>query len=120
MSKNRPKDNEERMERILNAWENLARDESFGGMTFEQANTEVKPARDARAEIADLEDQLAAAIVKRDQADEHVAGKLSLVVNGVRANPNYGSDSALYEAMGYTRESSRKSGLTTKKKTPKV
>jgi hypothetical protein len=115
--KNRPKDNEERMERILNAWDNLAPNDSFGGMTLDQMTAEAKPARDARAEIADLEDKLAAAIVKRDQADTHVAQKLQLVVNGVRADPRYGSDSALYEAMGYTRESSRKSGLTTKKKT---
>jgi hypothetical protein len=34
----------------------------------------------------------------------------------VRADPTEGLNSALYEAMGYTRKSDRKSGLTTKKK----
>jgi hypothetical protein len=108
------------MERILNAWENLASEEKFGEMTLEQMQAEAKPARDARAEAADLEDRLGAVIVKRDQADEHVAQKLQLVVNGVLANPRFGRDSALIEAMGYTRMSSRKSGLTQKKKTPKA
>jgi hypothetical protein len=44
------------------------------------------------------------------------------VVNGVRADPEEGDDSALYEAMGYTRRSERKSGLTRKKPptTPKT
>jgi hypothetical protein len=118
MAKSRPKENEERMERIINAWENLASDKSFGGMDLNQMKEAAQPARDARDEIDDLEDKLAAAMVKRDQADEAVARKLQQVVNGVLADPDFGKDSALYEAMGYTRASERKSGLTQKKKTP--
>jgi len=38
------------------------------------------------------------------------------VVNGVLADPTEGPDSSLYEAMGYTRKSERKSGLTRGKK----
>jgi len=38
------------------------------------------------------------------------------LVNGVRADPDFGPDSALYEALGYTRESERKSGLTRNRK----
>jgi len=35
-----------------------------------------------------------------------------LVVNAVKGDPNYGDDSDLYDAMGYTRRSERASGLT--------
>jgi hypothetical protein len=34
------------------------------------------------------------------------------------ADPTLGADSALYEAMGYTRRSERKSGLTRKRNEP--
>jgi hypothetical protein len=48
--------------------------------------------------------------------------ELELVVNGVRADPEEGSNGALIEALGYTRTSERKSGLTRKKPptTPKT
>ncbi len=38
--------------------------------------------------------------------------------SGVRADPNFGDDSGLIEAMGYTRTSERKSGLTRKAGSP--
>jgi hypothetical protein len=58
------------------------------------------------------EDQLTQALAARDNAG---AAKAELIVNGVRADPTEGADSALIEAMGYTRKSERKSGLTRKK-----
>ena len=107
-----PKDNEQRMERILNAWRTLAPDETFGGMTLAQYEAIVTAARAARQRIEDLNDQLTEAIAGREAADDAFAAKARLVVAGVLANPAYGLDSALYEAFGYTRESVRKSGLT--------
>jgi hypothetical protein len=87
-------------------------------MTLLQFQAICAPAKAAREQIEDLEDQLTAAFAARDSADNAVAAKTELVINGVRADPTEGSDSALIEAMGYTRKSDRKSGLTTKKKTP--
>lgn len=43
-----------------------------------------------------------------------------MAVKGVVADPNFGDNSALYEAMGYIRKSDRKSGLTRKSATPKA
>jgi len=113
-----PKQNELKMEKILNAWEQLAPAKVFGGMTLPQFRAICAPAKAAREQIEDLEDQLTAEFAARDSADEAVAAKIELIINGVRADPTEGSDSALIEAMGYTRKSDRKSGLTTKKKTP--
>ena len=100
---------------MLNAWETLAPDKSFGGMTFAQFKGAAQPALDARARIDELEDQMTQAIAAREAADDAFNDKAQLVVNGVLADPTEGADSALYEAMGYTRKSERRSGLTRKR-----
>ena len=106
------------MQRILNAWETLAPSKSFGGMTLQQFQAVAEPARAARELVDDLENQRTQAITAREQADEAFFDKAQLVVAGVLADPTEGADSALYEAMGYTRKSDRKSGLTRKRKPP--
>ena len=104
---------------MLNAWETLAPNKSFGGMTLAQFQAAVQPAQTARQRIDDLEDQLKQAQADRDRADEDFLAKAQLVVAGVLADPTEGPDSALYEAFGYTRKSERKSGLSRKgKQTP--
>lgn len=113
-----PKQNEAKIQRILQAWQTLAPTKTFGGMTLAQFQTAMQPALAARATIADLEDQLAQAIVRREHADESALTSLQHVVNGVLADPTEGPDSALYEAFGYTRKTERKSGLTRKRKEP--
>jgi hypothetical protein len=85
-------------------------------MTFAQFETAVTPAKAARERIEDLQDQLTQALNQRDAADEAALAKIQLVVNGVLADPTEGPDGSLYEAMGCTRKSDRKSGLTRKGK----
>ena len=111
-----PKSNEEKMERMLNAWRTLAPDKTFGGMTLAQFEALIAPARAARQLIDDLNDQLTQATANRDAADGAFNAKARLVVAGVLADPEFGPDSALYEAFGYTRESEHKTGLTRKRK----
>jgi hypothetical protein len=113
-----PKDNEEKMQRMLNSWEALAPDKSFGGMTLAQFRAATQPSQAARDRIDDLEEQLRQAQNDRDRADEDFLVKAQLVVAGVLADPTFGPDSALYEGFGYTRKSDRKSGLTRKRKPP--
>ena len=115
---NTPKSNGEKMERIINAWETLAPSKSFGGMTLEQCKAVAEPAREARRRIANLEDQMTQAINDRDNGDQVFATRAQLIVNGVLADPTEGPDSSLYEAMGYTRKSERKSGLSRGNKQP--
>ena len=115
---NSAKDNEQRMERMLNAWRTLTPDKTFGGMTLAQFEASVARSRAARQKIEDLSDQLTDAHAEREAADEVSAAKIRLVVNGVHGDPEFGPDSALYEAFGYTRTSVRKSGLTRGRKLP--
>ena len=119
MPKVTPKKTEEKIEQVTNAWEQLAATKSFGAMTLDQFKAAIAPSRNARTLIDQLQNQLTQAINNREDADNVSLAKIQLVVNGVLADPTEGPDGSLYEAMGYTRKSERKSGLTTKtKQTP--
>ena len=111
---NNPKSNEEKLHTLLNAWETLAPDKTFGGMTLDQFQAATAPALNSRARIDTLQDQLTAEINTRDDADATWLPISQQVVAGVLADSNFGPNSPLYEAMGYTRKSERKSGLTRK------
>ncbi|HEY0377749.1 MAG TPA: hypothetical protein VGC87_12560 [Pyrinomonadaceae bacterium] len=113
-----PKDVELKMQRMLNAWETLAPDKSFAGMTLQQFKAAAQPAQAARQRLEELEDQQTQAIAQREAADDALQSKMQQVIAGILADPTEGSDSALYEAMGYTRKSERKTGLTRKRKPP--
>ena len=115
---NTPKSNLEKMQRILKAWQDLAEEKVFGGVTLAQYEPIVGAAVAARTDVKEKENQLAQAINTRDTTDETGLAKTQLVVNGVLGDPTEGPDSTLYEAMGYTRKSERKSGLSRKKTPP--
>lgn len=108
---NPPKETIARLLRMLNAWEELASEKKFGATSLEQFRAIVERSVAARARIDDLENQMTQAITERENADDAGLEAAKLIANGVRADPTEGEDSALYEAMGYTRASERKSGL---------
>jgi hypothetical protein len=112
-----PKRNLNKLDKIINGWETLAADKSFGGMTLAQFRTATKPSYDTRARIRALEDQLMSEQTARDDADRESLRVAQLVVNGVIGDPTEGPNSDLYESMGYTRTDERKTGLTRKPKT---
>jgi hypothetical protein len=116
---NNPKSIEQKIEKMLNAWETLAPTKSFGGMTLTQFKAVTDPCLAARARIRDLEAQMTEALNDRDTSDSAFLDKAQFVVAGVKADPTEGPDSSLVEAFGGTRKSERKSGLTRKgSKTP--
>jgi hypothetical protein len=112
---NSPKNNEIRMNRVLNAWKTLAADKSFGGMKLADFEAQVNKSLAPRRRLVEIEDEKTEQATLRDTEDEVTTDKIEVVVAGVIADPDFGSDSALYEAMGYVRKSERKSGLTRKK-----
>lgn len=118
MAKLSPQSTQDRYEKIENAFETLAPAATFGAMTLAQFQTAIQPSIASRTEIERIENELKAAIVARDAADATTMNACDLIVKGVVGDPNYGDDSALYEAMGYIRKSQRKSGLTRKKDAP--
>ena len=107
-----------KLQRMLNGWETLAPDKTFGGMTLQQFKTAAQPAQAARQRLEELEDQRTQAIAQRDAADDALQARMQQVIAGILADPTEGPDSALYESMGYTRKSERKSGLTRRRSKP--
>lgn len=106
------------LEKVLDAWRNLAPDMQFGGITLTEFQAKINASLGARVEVTAKENEYKAAIVSRDNTDADAMAAKTLVVNGVIGNPNFGPNSALYEAMGYVRKDMRASGLTRKKKEP--
>ena len=97
---------------ITRARTKLAPTGKFAGYTLAQYTAAVQDSGDARELIADLRTQLKAALDNRADADNQTRRINELVVNAVKGDPNYGSDSDLYDTMGFVRKSARKSGLT--------
>lgn len=115
-----PKQIELKIRQVLGAWKTLASNKVFGGMTLDQAEAKVQPSFDSRTEVAALETRLGEAINRRADNDAVSLNTLQTIVNAVVGDPNEGPDSPLYEAMGYTRKSERKTGLTRNKNKPPV
>lgn len=114
----RPKEIEEKLDRIVNAWRTLAPSKVLAGMTLQLFEEACFPSKEFRGLVKQLEDQMTQAINDRDAADENTLAKMQLVVAAVVGDPAYGPDSTLYEAFGYTRKSERKTGLTRKSTEP--
>lgn len=112
---NSPKSNEEKMMEVSNAWKTLAPDKSFGGMTLAEFEAQIEKSLTPRRRLIEIADEEIQQQTIRDTEDAITMGKLQLIVNGVKADPEEGEDGALYDAMGYVRKSERKSGLTRKK-----
>jgi hypothetical protein len=106
-----PRTNEVKINRILNAWRTLAPEKKFAGMSLSEFETEINPSVTTRAQLEVHDDQRTHLINSRESADDHSLEKAAMVVASVNGDPEYGPDSSLYEAMGYTRKSERKSGL---------
>ena len=107
-----PKDTEDRLNRMLAAWEEQAPSAKFSGMTLAQFKEAVKPSFDHRETIITSDAGASVARVKRNSADLETNDLADKVVNSVKGDPNFGEDSALYNAFGYVLKSERASGLT--------
>lgn len=109
-----PKEIEEKYNRFLNAWTTLAPDKTFGGITLAEFTAQVGKSNSPRQKLIGLNDERTAAETERDTEDKNSLKMCERVKNGVIADPDFGDDSALYEAFGFVRKSERKSGLTRK------
>ena len=110
-----PKIIEEKYNRILNAWRTLAPDKKFAGMSLAEFEAQVAKSNVPREKLMALEDEIKQEQANRETNDAVTVKFCDLIVKSVVADPEFGDDSALYEAMGYVRKSERKSGLTRKK-----
>ena len=104
-----PKANLDRINTTITAWKTHRANKIFAGMTLEQFTAAINPSFTARTEVDTCESTLKAAISLREKADDATDVIIKKMVNDVVSQE--GEDSEFYEALGYVRESERKSGL---------
>jgi hypothetical protein len=110
MARLSPGATQERYQRILAAWKDLAPTATFGGHTLAQLQAMGDIGDDHRATVLEMDNKLSGAIKARDDHDDTIVEALDLIVNGVRADKSVGgSDGALYKQMGFVIRSQRKS-----------
>ena len=97
-----------RREHFITTWRELAETESFGGMTLVQFIAATETPTTVRQNLAAAKALQAALIRERSIAEIELRKTLSLVINGVRSNPQFGEDSPLYRGLGYVPLSERK------------
>ncbi len=105
----------ERVTQMNDAWAQGAATAAFGGITRTQFDTKIKAAAAADQEIEEME----AAITLKKQARDSLYAALYddsvKIIASVKTDPGFGDDHPLVDAMGFVRDSQRKSGLTRKK-----
>lgn len=115
---NSPKENEEKMLKVLNAWKTLAPAKSFAGISLEDFELQINKSLARRQSLNTLEGEKMQQMTLRESEDTTTTNSILSIVAGVIADPTECANSALYEAMGYIRKDARKSGLTRKKVQP--
>jgi hypothetical protein len=96
------------------AWTELVPNTSLGGMTLPEFNESISVLDTLQGEIDALLTQLDAKRAERSIEEARIRDQLDMVATSIRANPQYGRDSAVYSAFGFIRQSQRKSGLIRK------
>lgn len=114
---NNPKRNEEKMINALNALKDLAPTKKFGRSGADEFETQVNKSLAPRRKLKELANDTIEQQDLRDTEDLNTLRMLEQIVRYVIADEEFGPDSALFEALGYTRKSERKTGLTRKRKT---
>lgn len=110
-----PRENETKYTRFLNSVTTLAPGKTFGGVTLAEFAAQVEKSNAPRQRLVEIADEKMDEEAKRDNEDVNTMKMCERIKNGVVADPDFGDDSALYEALGFVRKSERKSGLTRKK-----
>jgi hypothetical protein len=113
-----PKENEAKYLRFLNALKTLAPNKTFSGIDLTAFTAQAGKSFAPRKRLDEIKDEEKEQEVIRDTEDINTSKMCEMIKNGVIADPDFGDDSALYEALGYVRKSNRKSGLTRKKNDP--
>ena len=109
---NGPKQTADDLGTLTDAWNRLAPNDQFAGLTLDQFKTAVQPALDARNQLAQIELDYNHQLVTRMAADDANNSLYKRVVYGIRSHPSYGDNSGLIRALGYVTDMERASGLT--------
>ena len=109
-----------RHDAIISAWRQIAPEQSFSGMTLAQYKTLSQGVFEVRNRIGETNAMLSAQNQELKMADDTLREIQRTIINAVRGHLQYGENSPMYRALGYTPFNRRESGLTRKVMTPIV
>jgi hypothetical protein len=116
MSKVNSKKIRERVTKMNTAWKQIAPSVTFKGITQPNFQAKIQAAAAVDQQYADLLTQAGMKADERDSLYQDLNDDSVNIRDGVEGHEDYGPDHPMYEGMGFTRVSQRKSGLTRKKK----
>jgi hypothetical protein len=99
----------DKLNTILNAWENLAPEAKFAEMTFADFRLATSGVTETRRKLVTNRAGICSMVSAQKVQTEALRGALKRVGAAVVVDGNFGADSPLYRAMGYVRPSERKS-----------
>ena len=108
MARRSPAQKLKRIRDAIEAWESLAPDTVFYGMTLEQFRAEVQPCFQFREDIDLYREHLKLLPRRRDGADNNGMQLVDGIAMGVAGNPAFGQDSLLYARLGYVPRRARR------------
>ncbi len=100
------------LEALIAAWERLAPEDTFAGLTLAEFKAVVQPSFAARARLDEIRIDSHQWLIRRALADEVSGGKYQQVVLGIRCHAVHGNNSAVLRAAGYVTDLERASGLS--------
>jgi hypothetical protein len=110
----------ERVTQMNDAWTQGAATAVFGGIAQTQFDTKIKAAAATDQEVDEMEAALVLKKQFRDGLYEALNDDSVKILAGLKGDPAFGDDHPLVDAMGFVRDSQRKSGLTRKKESKPV
>lgn len=116
MSKVNSKKIGERVTKMNTAWKQIAPSVIFKGITQPNFQAKIQAAAAVDQQYAELLTQARAKADERDSLYQDLNDDSVNLRDGVEGHEDFGPDYPMYEGMGFTRVSQRKSGLTRKKK----
>ncbi|HMG71928.1 MAG TPA: hypothetical protein VK582_00390 [Pyrinomonadaceae bacterium] len=108
----------ERVTKMNTAWAQSAPTVAFKGITQTAFQAKIQAAAAVDQQYADLLAQAKMKADERDRLYQNLSDDSVNIRDGVEGHEDFGPDHSIYETMGFTRVSQRKSGLTRKKKQP--
>lgn len=118
MPKVNVKEIRERVTKMNDGWAEGAPTVEFNGVEQSEFAADIAAAATADRELADIETQKTMKIAEVETLYSNLNAKSVKIANGVRGHADFGTDSPLYGAMGFVRDSERASGLTRRSRKP--
>jgi hypothetical protein len=106
----------ERVTKMNTAWGQSAPTVAFKGITHAAFQAKIQAAAAVEQEYADLLTQAKMKADERDRLYQELSDDSVNIRDGVEGHADFGSEHPIYQTMGFTSPSQRKSGLTRKKK----